>query len=82
MAIAQTEIVNLSPTEQYFDFVLPHGVTLQPGESMVRDGDLATALAAGAGRYSRQRSLAAMRQAIADGVCAVLPYSGSSVPSP
>lgn len=76
--MARTTVTNHGSVPKYFGFIPPHGAQLQPGQSVVLDGDIRSVLAGGRGRYTRRRELAALNHAVAIGDIHEVPTTDSS----
>ena len=56
----KTQVINTSGATRYFGYIPPHGQKLDDDESILVDGDLRSALAAGRNRYGRPAELVAL----------------------
>jgi hypothetical protein len=56
----KTQIQNISGGQLYRGYLPPHGRGLADGATIVIDGDLRSALAAGRNRYSRKTEITAL----------------------
>lgn len=59
----KTQVENTSGAAKYFNFLPPHGRTMDAGETIDFDGDLRSVIASGRNRYSRAADLQALDDA-------------------